>query len=304
MLYSYKFESNSAKSLTEALGIKRIKHEGSKFKGNPKKTVINWGATALPHEVLNCKVINTQEAVSLATNKLKFFNHVKDKINLPDFTTDREEAKAWVEAGSIVLARTVLNGHSGVGIYVIEDMGEWNKIIHDAIKVYVKYIPKKEEYRVHVVEGHVIDVRRKALRKDFAGQPNWKVRNHGNGFIFAKEGVNPPQEVIDQSLLAVAACNLNFGAVDVIYNNFKEKAYVLEINTAPGLEGSTAGYYAEAFKHFYFDQNNYNPNKDDALKKMFGYGPVKWEEFLVDVGGLEDDNDEYMVDEDEEEEDF
>ena len=40
---------------------------------------------------------------------------------------------------------------------------------------------------------------------------------------------------------------LDFGAVDVIWNEHESKAYVLEINTAPGLEGSTVEDYKEFF---------------------------------------------------------
>lgn len=43
-IYAYKQGSASALALAAALGIKCIKHEGSRFKGRHNKTVINWGA--------------------------------------------------------------------------------------------------------------------------------------------------------------------------------------------------------------------------------------------------------------------
>ena len=55
-----------------------------------------------------------------------------------------------------------------------------------------------------------------------------------------------PQQVLDQAKLAVKATGLDFGAVDIIWNNLQEKAYVLEINTAPGLEGQSV----ETYKKF------------------------------------------------------
>jgi D-alanine-D-alanine ligase-like ATP-grasp enzyme len=39
---------------------------------------------------------------------------------------------------------------------------------------------------------------------------------------------------------------LHFSAVDVVYNDREKKAYVLEINTAPGVEGQTIQVYADA----------------------------------------------------------
>jgi len=49
------------------------------------------------------------------------------------------------------------------------------------------------------------------------------------------------------ALAAVSALGLDFGAVDIIYNEHENQYYVLEVNTAPGLEGTTVEKYAEAF---------------------------------------------------------
>ena len=252
MIYPYKAGSASVKVLSAALGVKQIKTQGSKFKGNEDKIVINWGASKLPEEVNKCTVINTEEAVSVAADKLKFFNATQGKVNIPEFTTDVKEARGWAEDGKVIVARTKLNGHSGEGLYIIEDYAQFEGFNHPSVKLYVKYIPKKEEYRIHVVNGEVIDSRRKALSENFdKGQANWKVRSHQNGFIFAKDGFEVPEQVSEQAILAVGVIGLDFGAVDVIWNNFYKKAYVLEINTAPGLEGSSVDNYKEAFDKMY-----------------------------------------------------
>ena len=43
---------------------------------------------------------------------------------------------------------------------------------------------------------------------------------------------------------------VDFGAVDVVWNQQNGQAYVLEINTAPGLAGQTITSYANAFRRF------------------------------------------------------
>lgn len=251
MIYGYKKGSASVKALSQATGLKVIKHEGSKFKGSPDKLVINWGASKVSEEVGKCAILNIPEAVKLASNKLKFFEAVKGDLNIPEYTTDRKVAEAWSEAGSVVVGRTVLNGHSAQGLFIIEQ-GEWDRYEDKAFQLYVKYIPKKEEYRVHVVGGEVVDVRRKALRNGYPKKHAcWKVRNYDNGFIYAKEGFEAPEEVLSQSVKAVELVGLDFGAVDVIWNSFYNKAYVLEVNTAAGLEGSTINNYAEGFAKLY-----------------------------------------------------
>lgn len=271
MIYPYKVGSASVAALSAALGVKRIKTEGSKFKGNENKIVINWGASSLPEEVKNCTVINTEEAVSLASDKLKFFEAVEGLVQIPEFTTDQSVARKWLEDGKTVVARSKLNGHSGEGIYILETLETFDSSYHGAFKLYVKYIPKKEEYRIHVVNGEVIDSRRKALSQHFSKEnANWKVRSHQNGFIFAKDGFEVPEQVLEQSILAVESIGLDFGAVDVIWNNFYNKAYVLEINTAPGLEGSSVDNYKKAFEKIYETGAN-------EYKKIKGFGKVKLE---------------------------
>jgi len=245
LLRSYKFGSKSGKVLAEALGAKRIKHRGSRFIGRGNKTVINWGCSSLPDEVMKCNIINSPEAVALASNKRTFFQHLADSgVSLPDFTTDKGVAQSWLDDGKTVVERHKLTGNSGEGITITTPDDE----LGDA-PLYVKYVPKKEEYRVHVFNGQVIDTQRKARRRDVAdADVNWKVRNMGNGFIFARnEDHDIPQSVLDNSVLCVEALGLDFGAVDVVYNERNEQAYVLEVNTAPGLSGTTLTNYVEAF---------------------------------------------------------
>ncbi len=55
--------------------------------------------------------------------------------------------------------------------------------------------------------------------------------------------------------MAAIACmqvlGLCFGAVDVLYNEKQNKAYVLEVNSSPGLSGEeTLKRYTEEFKRY------------------------------------------------------
>lgn len=246
-LYSYNKDSQGAKELSSALGIRRIKHENSKFKGSEKKKVINWGSTQVPEEVSKSSVFNHPDVVRTVSNKLHFFRAVGDRIPVPEWTESHDTALQWIAEGHTVCARTVLNGHSANGLVLMS-----NSNPDDFVRapLYTKYIPKTDEYRVHVVRDRVIDVQRKALRTGYAeeNEVNWKVRNLANGFIYARNGVAPPQSVLDASVLTIREIGLDFGAVDVIFNEKRNQAYVLEVNSAPGLEGQTVINYAEALK--------------------------------------------------------
>ena len=250
-IYSHNENSEGAKELARALSGKRIRHEGSAFKGAPKKVVINWGSSQLPEEVLKSRVLNPVEAVRRASNKLSYFEHLRsvaDAPRVPEWTTSSDVATGWVADGRIVVARTVLNGHSGNGIAFMEQ-SDPNSFVNAPL--YVAYVKKKDEYRIHFVGENVIDIQRKALRSDMnRDETNWRVRNLANGFVFVRNEVNPPNDVIEQARRAARTSGLDFGAIDLIYNERENQAYVLEINTAPGLQGTTIENYANALKEY------------------------------------------------------
>ncbi len=257
-LFPYKTGSKSSKVLAEALGIKRIRHQRSKWKPSPQRQVINWGCGVerLPDHMKNPNInwLNTPEAVSTASHKVKAFDAMAEHgVRTVPFTGQQEEAQGWLDEGACIVVRHKVQGNSGEGVELVD----WDEVGGDEkpdlpnAKLYTKYIPKKQEYRIHVFNGEVIDRQRKARRKDMDDDEiNWQIRNYNNGFIFARnEGHAFPEDVEREAIKAVEACGLDFGAVDVIYNERKAEAYVVEVNTACGLEGETLANYVEAFQN-------------------------------------------------------
>lgn len=247
-MYPYKAGSESCAALAKALGVRRIKHDNSTFKGKQERTVINWGATEVPAEVNKCFVVNHPERVAIACNKLSAYRVLEDEDLCPAYTEREDVARAWLQKCDIV-ERHTLTGMGGAGIRVVEK-GDFDSL-SDKAKVYCIYVPKKAEFRVHVICGNIVDVQRKSRRRDVPDDKvNWKVRNHDNGFIYARGndlGVVPNQ-VKEVALRAVGLLGLDFGAVDVIYNETRNMAYVLEVNTAPGLSGETVEIYKRGFE--------------------------------------------------------
>lgn len=254
-IYSFNKASEGAKLLKESLDIKRIRTDNSKFKGAPHKTVINWGSSKASPEILKCKILNHPDNVAKTVNKLNFFQLIaksKHKDIIPPFVTTLKEAIDWCGQGFTVVARTVLTGSGGDGIVIME---KDNPDAFVKASLYVKYVPKHEEYRVHVVKGKVIDIQRKTLSKDKAAeyaakgeQPNFKVRNLENGFIYQRANVNPDKSVGESAVKALEVVGLDFGAVDIVVHVKTGVPYVLEVNTAPGLVGTTVESYTKAFK--------------------------------------------------------
>lgn len=246
-IQQYKAGSQSARELSKRLGVKRLRMEGSRFRPRPGDSIINWGSTI--DRFPGAGYINDPVDVSQVCNKLSFLqlmdqhNHGPDNhfVDIPEFTDDMQVAMGWVGEGYTVIARTMLRASGGRGIHVLNRDTPMVRA-----PLYTKYMKKLDEYRVHVVDGDVIHVQQKRRKRDQEDVDN-QVRNHDNGWVFTINDVNPPDKVLDQARLAMVASNLDFGAVDVIWNQFHETAKVLEINTAPGLEGTTLDKYTEAF---------------------------------------------------------
>lgn len=248
VLLPYNVGSGSAKRLAEELTNRvglRVRNlyndERSKFVPRDGHRIICWGSSRAPFS--GGRFFNGPDRIAAASNKLVTFQTLRNfpNVRIPAFTENKEEAAKWIEEGAIAVARTQLSAHSGAGIVVcsrVEDLPD--------CRLYTKYIKKKKEFRVHVVGGNVIDVQQKKRRTDYEGDTNFAIRNHQNGWIYAREEIVEPTELRQQAVEAVIAMGLDFGAVDIIYNEHQNQCTVLEINTAPGLEGTSVTNYANA----------------------------------------------------------
>lgn len=260
----YRQGSKGAKALATALGGKVLKLEGSTFIPKAGDVVINWGNVDPSENVLCCLndgsgayLLNYPSLIRKASNKLVFFQtmakHEETKGLTPRFWENQNDIP---DDAFPIVCRTVLAGHSGDGIVIAATRGDLVPA-----PLYVEYVKKQDEYRIHVGMDYlaltgdapkvpmVISVQRKARRTEVPdNEVNWQIRNHQNGFVYVRQGVNPPASVVEAAKKAIFASGLDFGAVDVIWNAQKGRAYVLEINTAPGLEGQTVTDYADFFR--------------------------------------------------------
>lgn len=287
-VYSHDMASEGAKVLAEALDAKRIRRTKSKFVGGPNKIVINWGCRTTTEEIQKCQLLNTPEAVSLASNKLSFFQQFDGSdVRCVPYTTSEDTVKEWLREGRTICARQQLNGSGGQGLVLFDGTQAFV-----SAPLWTQYVKKRDEYRIHVVNGKIIDIQQKKLKlvkpdergraiegvrgldvakfyynaegryvqredaRDFRNEAciapiiegqDHRIRNLANGYIFARNEVTPPDDVLEQARKVFEVLPLDFGAVDVIWNEKRKSAYVLEVNTAPGLEGSTIESYKSAF---------------------------------------------------------
>jgi glutathione synthase/RimK-type ligase-like ATP-grasp enzyme len=243
----YKRGSRSAKllkqGLSEALGrdVLFINPERVAL-CKPSRIVVNWGSSAIDENTA-CQMLNEPWAVKLASNKLSTLAAFQiNDIPHPEFTTNKDKAVGWIEQGFEVVCRQLLTAHSGQGIVVAKQQSE----LVDA-PLYTKYIRKKKEFRVHVFDSKILDIQEKR-RSSSVDDHHPYIRNHANGYVFCRGDIEEPYDLRGVATSAVSVLGLDFGAVDIVWSEGLDKCFVLEVNTACGLEGSTVNKYVNAIK--------------------------------------------------------
>jgi hypothetical protein len=251
----------SGTKLAEALGI-QVYTPKIKPKYKPDITVLNYGCSYIPWLSDQHMVINKPEAITRACNKIETFKALNThNIPIPFWCKSKHGTDFWFNEYDkpIVFCRTLLSASKGAGIVVARSFEE----VVDA-PLYTLYIPKKEEYRFHIAFNRVIHIQKKLklTPKELEAREiidtNPLIRNSSNGYVFSsninaeldEDGsyIDPKFFMLtEHSIHAVQALGLDFGAVDLIVGK-DGKTYVLEVNTAPGIEGVTINKYVSAIQ--------------------------------------------------------
>lgn len=252
VILPYKIASRSAKKLAQSvsellqLKVRRVKHDGL-YRPKRRSLVVNYGSAITPLWLQRARaVLNVPSSCAGGGNKLVAFRRFREaNLAIPEFTASYDEAMAWYSAGDTVVCRTLLSAHSGRGI-VLASREIGRPLVRAPL--YVKYKKKRKEFRVHVFKDSVIDVceKRKFRRERRPDVFDGYIRNHDNGWAFCRDSVVEPADLRALSISACRTLGLDFGAVDIIWNEREMKSYLLEVNTAPGLEGTTLKKYAQA----------------------------------------------------------
>lgn len=252
-----------ADNIREGVGIyARYRRRDVNSYNNKEAThFINWGCGGDVHpNQVNVAGISFENALNLntdtATNKLSAFeamqrwssaNPREVHIRVPDYCTNHETAERILSNNRRpIYCRTSLRGHSGEDIVIANSPQE----LVDA-PLYTLGVDKRHEFRLHVFKGVVIDGVRKGFRSDIPEEErDLSIMNHAAGTIFVRSGpaleaMQQNEEVQQMAVNACRALGLDFGAVDIMTDR-EGRAYVLEVNTAPGLVETTLARYTQA----------------------------------------------------------
>lgn len=232
----------TAKRLAKRIGCR----QSYSFVPRKKHFLINYGST-YSYSNMNANII---------TNKIKAQKLLEENdILMP---------KLWLRGDEIsensfpLLARKAIHSR-GKDIIYVKDR-ENLKLIHDTeiklgYRLYdflTEYINKSSEYRVHILRNiydktlysTMVNVK---IKKEENADPivrnkdgGWKQISYENDFY---------NDLINLGQKCIEILNYDFGAVDIIRK--KKKLYVLEVNSAPGLEPRKIDIYANYFVEMY-----------------------------------------------------
>ena len=259
---------HSGRRLGEELA-KRCTGKAEVYRGRPKRLVelqrrlkfdfiVNLGYFRA-FDSKGAKVINSPDAVARSSNKRRarqIFQNQKvpaptlfmlpNSIGMMDFP---------------VVGRTT-HHTKGHGFWLCSNKQELTRSISGGATHWMKYIANTREFRIHAfastlgTEVSADDYAVLKLSEKLPDGPKAKrdavVKNHDNGWIFTY-----PADKDDPILTiarragkqAVAALGLQFGAADVMVSVDDDKAYVLEVNSAPCLtdeQANTVEKYVDA----------------------------------------------------------
>jgi hypothetical protein len=221
-----------AEELSNRLGYKVIRttHDGA-----PGSLQLKWGA---------------------ASNKLHQYEWFKGKgLSSLEYTTDQAKAGAWFNAGGAVVGRKLLESYEGKGIVMFDpEKGSPTKEDVLACKVFTKFIPKDREFRVHMFKGKPVVILEKKKKKDWEGPKSKYIFNTEHGYVFCQNDlkIGPSLESMINAL-ATQSSGVNssdFQGVDIGYCSETGKLFVIEVNSAPGIEGSNVARYCDVIQAY------------------------------------------------------
>lgn len=274
--------SNGATALAERLNSFPNINVSKVRVGTPKtqpRTNIKWGCFQMQLADYGMGDIINGSASDITLNKLTCFQSLERAgIPVPEFTDDLQTATNWLRNGCRrVYQRNLLRGSEGDGIVVSEANQEGVMIEGSPELTQAPLYTKglfgvRREYRIHVVQCDgirrvFIQQKKRRTSEVEATTHETRIRNLANGWIFAHNEIVPPrQQTIDIAVHAIRSFNLEFGAVDLIeMDDVTKGSFVLEINCAPGLQGATLDFYANAFKGILFEEVDEVEQNDDEF---------------------------------------
>lgn len=235
------------------VGVKHLTQKGLNMR--PREVVFNFGHSGVTEELANCdKLVNPGYSINNAVDKRLTLELLDAAgVPIPKWTTDKAEAQGWVDKGKTVYCRKKVGGLGGLDIVISLPNSRVPKV-----PLYTQWLGEgMTEFRAHVFNGKVLVRQQKKrmgsekLRLKNISQPDPYIRVNHRGWVFAEQDIDWPADADVLMVEAVEALGLTFGTVDFQAIPDTRQIYILEVNTAPGMENrNTFNKYCEALRRY------------------------------------------------------
>lgn len=236
--------SEGRRDLARGLRIRQIRRTNSRYVPRMGDILVNWGQCSEYYDE-SVTWLNSPDAVDGATRKDYCFG-VWEAHDVPTvkYTNCQSTARRWVVQLGVVMHRSLNSSSQGRGITLCHNMSE---VTEKSGGFFCQLFGTEDnkEYRIHVVDGEVIDTTQKRQRRrsnGYTGPTDRIIRSASNGWVFCRENLDCPEAANIAAIKAVKVMGLDFGAVDIAVSPTGQVC-VYEVNTAPGLEGTTLSKY-------------------------------------------------------------
>jgi glutathione synthase/RimK-type ligase-like ATP-grasp enzyme len=279
---------DTGKRIAEALKVEHGKKKPAALQkgkiiigwGCKTKDKVNFGA--------NDVVLNHPDNIRTNRNKLKTLEVLKKAgVPVADFiTADKVLASLDAARGamSLPLVGRKKFHQGGKDFWTCLTRGQVQRAIKSGAEYFQNYIAIETEYRLHVFQGEVINMQKKVERDDLEtayveqhgnriqniaeknnvkldkttaeyilknlgkrqGHADQIIKSNTRGWKFSQIKT-AKKELQEAAVNAVKAIGLDFGAVDCCLTE-DGSPYIIEVNTGPGLQGTSFDAYIEVFK--------------------------------------------------------
>jgi hypothetical protein len=212
----------------------------------------------------DCVILNRPDQVKVSVDKIMMqqkFEELCPGKHL-EYGLNRMDAQAYLDRGETVVARTLISSHSGRGIVLSPP----NPLPDARLYTVLKRRRGLREYRVFLNEGKLMDVvqkKRKSpakllelrdCRTPEQARTWWDdrerqvIRCWDNGWAFCHNNLDCTDDAVFEEVAETAARILTWGCVDVLIDSRTKEFYMVEVNSAPGLDaGNTQHAFINAF---------------------------------------------------------
>ena len=242
-----------ARSLRRRFGG-RIVRPSTEFSVGENDLLFNYGCSSAPENMGQCpsfRVLNHWSSVATSVNKIASLQALNEAgVPTINWSQDADDVHEWRR----IVVRHLVQSTGSRGIEIINTKGGEYEV-PDA-PLYTEYYRKTHEFRVHIFNGQCIDYTQKkrlsAEKLEARGiEPVKYIRSHANGWIFSRNNIFFDEAIVDLAKKATKAVDLNFCGVDILANVRDGElvdAVVCEVNSAPGMTGTTYKHYREAIQ--------------------------------------------------------